>query len=207
MPCDDCAPQDTTHAATGYQRALWIVVLLNLGMGTAEMVAGFLSRSQSLKADALDFIGDGTITFVALLATRWSSAARARVAMVQGIFLALLGLGVLATTAYRVLIRTTPEAETMTVFGIGAFLVNVASAAVLLKHRHGDAGVVAVWLFSRNDALGNLAVIAAGLFVWWLSSPIPDLVVAAAIAGLFLHSAWRIIQRSRKQLVPVSVEG
>jgi Co/Zn/Cd efflux system component len=169
-------------------------------MGNAEMIGGFLADSQALKADALDFLGDGTITFVALLATRWSSRARAQVALVQGGFLAALGLGVLTTTAYRVLVTASPEGETMTVFGAVAFLVNVAAAAVLLRHRTGDAGVTAVWLFSRNDAAGNLAVIVAGVFVYWLKSPFPDLVVATVIAGLFLHSAWRILQRSRAQL-------
>ena len=109
-------------------------------------------------------IGGGLISFLGLLASGWSLAWRARSALVQGLFLAVLGVGVLAATAYRVLVLNQPEAELMGLFGAVALAVNMAAAAVLLPHRTGDANVRAVWLFSRNDAVGNLAVVvAAGL--------------------------------------------
>jgi Co/Zn/Cd efflux system component len=122
-----------------------------------------LADFQALKADALNFVGDGLISFLGLIAIGW----RARAPFLQGVFLGLLGLGILATTAYRVLVLNQPEADLMEVFGLMALAVNVAAALVLLPHRHGDANVRAVWLFSRNDALGNIAVvIAAGLVAW-----------------------------------------
>jgi cation diffusion facilitator family transporter len=175
-------------------------VLLNVGYGLIEMVGGFLSGSQALKADALDFLGDGLITVLGLLAIGWSLVWRARSALIQGLFLGALGLGVLVTTAYRVLVLNQPEAELMGLFGIVALGVNVAAAAVLIPHRTGDANVRAVWLFSRNDAIGNAAVVVAAGLVWWTATPWPDLAVAAVIAGLFLQSSWSIIRDARSDL-------
>jgi Co/Zn/Cd efflux system component/copper chaperone CopZ len=197
---DDELPQDLAHITPAYRRALWIVVLLNVGYGLIEMVGGFLSGSQALKADALDFLGDGLITVLGLLAIGWSLVWRARSALIQGLFLGALGLGVLVTTAYRVLVLNQPEAELMGLFGIVALGVNVAAAAVLIPHRTGDANVRAVWLFSRNDAIGNAAVVVAAGLVWWTATPWPDLAVAAVIAGLFLQSSWSIIRDARSDL-------
>ena len=197
---DDDLPKDLAHITPAYRRALWIVVGLNVGYGLVEMVGGFVSGSQALKADALDFLGDGLISFLGLLAIGWSLAWRARSALIQGLFLAALGLGVLATTGYRVLVLNQPEAELMGLFGAVALVVNVASAAVLIPHREGDANVRAVWLFSRNDAIGNLAVVVAAGLVWWTGTAWPDLAVAVVIAGLFLQSAWSIVRDARTDL-------
>ena len=200
MSDDDDLPEDLAHITPAYRRALWIVVGLNVGYGLVEMVGGFVSGSQALKADALDFLGDGLISFLGLLAIGWSLAWRARSALIQGLFLAVLGLGVLATTGYRVLVLNQPEAELMGLFGAVALVVNVASAAVLIPHREGDANVRAVWLFSRNDAIGNLAVVVAAGLVWWTGTAWPDLAVAVVIAGLFLQSAWSIVRDARTDL-------
>jgi len=197
---DDKLIPAATHLTPGYRRAMWIVVLLNLGYGVIEIIGGFIAGSQALKADALDFLGDGLITLLGLLAIGWSMTWRARAALLQGIFLAVLGVGVLASTAYRVVVMQTPAFELMGILGAIALVVNVAAALVLIPHRHGDANVRAVWLFSRNDAIGNLAVVIAAGLVAWTRTPWPDLVVAAAIAGLFLQSAWAIIGQSRKEL-------
>ena len=197
---DDELPADLSHLAPGYKRALWLVVVLNIGYGLVEAVGGFLSGSQALKADALDFLGDGLITFLGLLAIGWSLRWRARSALMQGLFLGALGVGVLANTAYRVLVLNEPEAELMGIFGGIALAVNVASALILIPHRTGDANARAVWLFSRNDALGNLAVVVAAGLVAWTGTPWPDLVVAVIIAGLFLQSSWLIIRDARADL-------
>ena len=197
---DDELPKDLSHITPAYKRALWIVVLLNVGYGLIEIVAGYVAGSQALKADALDFLGDGLITLLGLLAIGWSLLWRARSALIQGLFLAALGVGVLVTTAYRVLVLNEPEAVMMGVFGTIALLVNIAAAAVLIPHRKGDANVRAVWLFSRNDAIGNLAVVIAAALVAWTATPWPDLAVAAIIAALFLQSAWSIIRDARHDL-------
>lgn len=197
---DDDKIPDLSHVTPAYKRALWIVVLLNIGYGVVEIVGSFLAGSQALQADALDFVGDGLISFLGLMAVGWGLAARAKAALLQGIFLALLGLGVIGSTAYRVFVEHEPQTLLMGGFALVAFFVNVAAALVLIPHRKGDANMRAVWLFSRNDAIGNLAVVVAAVLVWWFSSPWPDLVVAFAVAGLFLQSAWSIIRDARSDL-------
>lgn len=194
---------DAQAVSPAYRRALCIVVVLNVGYGIIEMLGGFFSESQAVKADALDFLGDGVITLLGVLAIGWSLVWRARAALIQGIFLGLLGLGVLGTTVYRVLVQEQPDAEWMGVLGFVALLVNVAATLVLIPHRTGDSNVRAVWLFSRNDAIGNAAVVVAALLVGWLDTPWPDLVVAVAIAGLFMQSAWSIVRDARGDLKSV----
>lgn len=191
---------DLSHVTPAYTRALWIVVLLNAGYGLVEIVGGFLAGSQALKADALDFIGDGLISWLGLIAIGWGLAARAKAALLQGVFLGLLGIGVFTTTVYRVFVLHTPEAELMGAFGAVALVVNVLAAVMLIPHRSGDANVRAVWLFSRNDAIGNLAVVVAAGLVAWTDTAWPDLAVAVIIAGLFLQSAWSIIRDARKDM-------
>lgn len=203
---DDDAP-DPTHVTPAYRRALWTVVLLNVGYGIVEIVGGFLSGSQALKADALDFLGDGLITFLGLFAIGWSLIWRARAALLQGLFLGALGLGVVGTTLYRFVEQQEPEAGLMGVLGLIALVVNVAAAVVLIPHRKGDANVRAVWLFSRNDAFGNAAVVVAAVLVAWSGSPWPDLVVAIVIAGLFLHSSWSIVRDARSDLREASPDS
>ena len=197
---DDCEPKDLSGSTPAYRRALMIVIVLNLSMGVGEMIGGVLATSQSLKADALDFLGDGAITLVGLLALRWSPVWRAKTAWLQGVSLALLGLGVLGNAVYRSFVRDLPDAGVMGVLGGIALVVNVVSAVLLVPHRHGDANARAVWLFSRNDALGNVAVIAAAGLVGWTGTSWPDLVVAVVIASLFLHSSWEILVNARKEL-------
>lgn len=200
----DCGCEaDTLRAGTdpAYRRALWIVVILNIGFGLLELVGGFIAGSQALKADSLDFIGDGSITLVGLIALGWSAVARSRTALVQGIFLATLGLGVIGFAAWRALNAVLPEAELMGALGIVALVVNVSAALILVRFRdQGDATSRAIWLFSRNDAVANVAVIVAAALVAWTGQAWPDLVVAGVIALLFLHSAYDIIRDARREL-------
>ena len=194
---------DTKRAEVdpAYRRALWWVVVLNLGFGLCEIVGGFLANSQALKADALDFLGDGSITFVGLLALGWADSTRARVALAQGIFLGALGIGVIAMATSRALNAILPEAELMGGIGILALIVNVTAAVILARFRgNGDAQARAIWLFSRNDALANVAVILAAALVFALDSAWPDIIIAGGIAALFLQSAWEIIRDARKEL-------
>jgi Co/Zn/Cd efflux system component/copper chaperone CopZ len=197
---DDDRIPDLSHVTPAYKRALWIVVLLNVGYGVIEIGGSLLAGSQALQADSLDFIGDGLISFLGLIAVGWGLAARARAALLQGIFLALLGFGVIGSTVYRVFVEHEPQTMLMAGFAIVAFIVNVLAAVVLIPHRKGDANMRAVWLFSRNDAIGNLAVVVAAGLVWLLNSPWPDLIVAFGVAALFLQSAWSIIRDARGDL-------
>ncbi len=196
----NCGTDVPTHATAAYRRALWWVAGLNIFMGVVESVSGYMAGSQALKADALDFLGDGIITGLGLVALGWGAVPRARAALAQGVFLVLMGLGVFVVTLYRVFITQMPDALLMGSLGLIALAVNVACALILLRYREGDANVRAVWLFSRNDAIGNAAVVAAALAVAATGSSWPDLVTAAAIAGLFIHSAVRIIGDALEEL-------
>lgn len=195
------------HLTVGYRRALWIVIMLNVGYGAIEMTGGFFAGSQALKADALDFLGDGLITLLGVLAIGWSLLWRARSALIQGLFLGALGLGVLANTTWQVFARQPVEAELMGALALVALAVNVGAALVLIPHRAGDANVRAVWLFSRNDAIGNAAVVVAAVLVGWTGTSWPDLIVAFAIAGLFLHSSWVIVCDARRDISESRTEG
>jgi Co/Zn/Cd efflux system component/copper chaperone CopZ len=198
---DDAVPLAPEATPPGYVRALWLVVALNLGYGVIEAGGGFWAESQALKADALDFLGDGAVTLLATLAVRWSLSARARVALAQGAFLLLLALGVFANTLVRVVLQRTPEAELMGAFAAAALLVNLTAALVLVPYRKGqDVSARTVWRFSAADAAGNALSLAAALLVGWTGSPIPDLVVAFLVGGLFFRSAWAIICDARADL-------
>jgi cation diffusion facilitator family transporter len=169
-------------------------------MGVAEIIGGVLGASQALKADALDFLGDGLITLLGLLAISRGQRWRAKAALLQGMFLATLGVGVLGAAVYRAIEQKMPEPEVMGILGVCALVTNIAAALILIPHRHGDANVRAVWLFSRNDALGNVVVIIAGGLVYWSATAWPDLGAAVLIASLFLHSAFEILKGAWREL-------
>lgn len=199
--CGCHADEKRAASDPAYRRALWIVVLLNLGFGVVEIIGGFFAHSQALKADALDFLGDGSITLIGLFALAWAEHTRARVALTQGCFLAALGLGVIGAAIWRSMNAIAPEADIMGGLGVAGLVVNVCAALALMRFREGgDANARAIWLFSRNDALANIAVIIAAALVAWLKTAWPDLVVAAVIALLFLHSAWEIIRGALAEL-------
>jgi Co/Zn/Cd efflux system component len=204
--CDDDLPKDLSSIPRGYKRALWIVVSLNLGYGLVEMAGGFFAGSQALKADALDFVGDGAITAMGLIAIGWRPIWRARLALLQGLFLAAMGIGVCLATVYRSFVLNQPEADLMGGLGAVALIINVVSAIVLIPHRSGDASVRAVWLFSRNDAVGNLVVVIAAGLVAWTGTPWPDLVAALVIAGLFLQSSWSIVRHALLDLRSANID-
>ena len=138
----------------GFARALWIGMALNLCFGIVEIGAGILTGSQALKADSLDFLGDGLVSLLALIAIRWTLRSRAKVAFGQGLFLGLLGLGVLVQTLRDFSHPTVPEGGMILTFGLAALAVNVISALILIPYRKGDASAEAVWLFgsaARGD--------------------------------------------------------
>lgn len=199
--CDSCrVDRDLSKVNPGYRRALMVVIALNLGMGAAEVVGGIMGASQALKADALDFLGDGLITLLGLLALGRSGHWRSKAALAQGIFLAVLGVLVVGAALYRAFVPRMPSAELMGGLGVAALATNVAAALLLVRYRHGDANVRAVWLFSRNDALGNVAVILAAGLVGWTGTVWPDLIAAMGIAGLFLHAAIEILRDAWREL-------
>jgi Co/Zn/Cd efflux system component len=177
-----------------YRRRLWAVILLNGGMFFVEMFAGALSGSQALQADALDFFADAVTYGLSLAVIGSAIRVRAWTAIAKGASLTLMGLWVLGSTAYHVLVLGVPQAEVMGAIGVLALAVNVASVLILMRYKDGDANVRSVWLCSRNDAIGNVAVMLAAAAVWLTATKWPDLIVAAAMALLFLSSSLQIFR-------------
>ena len=200
--CGHEARFDGVSAA--YKRRLWIVIAINAGMFAVEMGAGQMAGSQALKADALDFLGDALTYGISLAVIGASLRTRALAALAKGISLLMMGMWVFGSTVYHVFVLGVPQAEVMGVIGFMALAANVTSVLLLAAYKDGDANVRSVWLCSRNDAVGNVAVMIAALGVWGTATGWPDLIVAGIMAGLFLNSAWQIlvqaIQERREDL-------
>ena len=179
-----------------YKRRLWIVIALNAVMFAVEMTAGHMAKSQALQADALDFLGDALTYGISLAVIGASVRVRTTAALAKGISLLLMGLWVFGSTVYRVFYVGVPAAEIMGVIGFLALLTNLASVLLLVRYKDGDANVRSVWLCSRNDAIGNVAVMFAALGVWGTATGWPDLIVATIMAGLFLSSAFQIVRQA-----------
>ena len=179
-----------------YKMALWAVIVLNGAMFAVEITAGALAGSQALKADALDFLGDSLTYGLSLAVLGMPLARRALAALLKGVSLLAMGLWVLGSTLWQVFVFGLPQAEVMGIVGVLALLANVASVLILMRWKDGDANVRSVWLCSRNDAIGNVAVIGAAGLVALTASPWPDLVVAFFMAALFVSSARSIITQA-----------
>jgi Co/Zn/Cd efflux system component len=148
----------------------------------------------------LDFLGD-TVTYgLSLYILRHTLRWRARAALFKGLSLGVLGLWVLGSTLWRVFTDTVPEPLTMGAVGFLALAANLASVAILFRFRDGEANVRSVWLCSRNDAIGNVAVMLAASGVFATHAAWPDLAVAAGMASLFLWGAVRIVRQAAGEL-------
>ncbi|MEQ9329504.1 MAG: cation transporter [Rhodospirillales bacterium] len=182
--------------SSGFRRALWIVIAINAAMFGVEMIAGALAGSQALLADALDFLGDSLTYAISLIVIGMPLRVRAGAALAKGISLAVMGLWVLGTTAWQALGPGLPDAPVMGGIGLLALVANLASVGVLMRYKDGDANVRSVWLCSRNDAIGNVAVMGAAVAVALTGSGWPDIIVAGLMAGLFLWSSGQIIRQA-----------
>jgi Co/Zn/Cd efflux system component len=169
-------------------------------MFVVEMTAGAFAGSKALQADALDFLGDTVTYAISLYVIGMSLRVRATAALVKGLSLGAMGLWVLGSTAYQVLVLGVPSATVMGAVGFLALAANLASVLLLMRFKDGDANVRSVWLCSRNDAIGNVAVVVAAAGVFLTGTAWPDLVVAALMAGLFLWSAVQIVRQAATEM-------
>lgn len=186
-----------------YRRRLWLVIFLNASMFVIEMFSGFVAHSQALKADALDFFADALTYGMSLAVIGKPIKTRALVALIKGFSLLCLGLWVLISTFYQVLMQTLPTAPLMGSVAFVALCVNVLCVLILVPYREGDSNVRSVWLCSRNDAIANILVMFAALVVWKTASAWPDLIAATLMAGLFLFSSVSIIRQALKERASV----
>ena len=195
--CNHHHDQDEkTASSPRYRRILWAALMINLAMFAVEIGAGFKSGSTSLLADAIDFFGDATNYGVSLAVLSAGIALRAKAALLKGACMITFGLFVLGRAAWMFQQGGTPEALTMGSIGLLALIANVAVAAMLYAYREGDANMRSVWLCSRNDAIGNIAVMLAALGVLGTASAWPDLLVACGMAILALVGGWSVVKQA-----------
>ena len=188
-------------------RALWIALLVNAAMFVVEIGAGLAAGSSSLQADALDFLGDAVNYGIALGVAGLGLAWRARAALIKGSGLVVLGLWVAGAAAWAAHAGTLPRAEVMGVVGFAALLANAGVAVMLYRFRNGDANMRSVWICSRNDAIGNLAVLAAAAGVFGSGTGWPDFVVAGVMASLSIHGGAEIVRHALADLATVRGEA
>lgn len=205
---DDCCKAACGTTATlndpRWRRALWIALGVNAGMFAVEMVAGAAADSRALQADALDFLGDAANYAISLLVAGMALAWRARAALAKGLTLIGLGGWVMITAVLAALGGAAPQPELMGMIGALALAANAGVAIMLYRFRTGDANMRSVWICSRNDAIGNIAVMAAALGVFGTGTAWPDLIVAAILALLGISGGIQIVQQARRELGSVA---
>ncbi len=202
-----CCPPEPPAADAAYRRVLVIALLLNAGMFFVEVATGVASGSSSLLADAVDFAADASNYALSFGALAMLPAWRSRIALLKGWSMGAFGLFVLGVTAWHALRETLPEAATMGVVALLALAVNVGVATMLYRYRGGDADMRSVWLCSRNDAIGNLAVLLAAAGVFGSGSGWPDWAVAALLASLALTSSVSIVRHARREILGRACES
>ena len=199
--CNHSHDADSKSASSPrYRKILWIALVVNLAMFGIEIGAGFRSGSVSLLADAIDFFGDAANYGVTLAVLSMGPLWRGRAALLKGASMLAFGIVVLAKTGWSFAYGGPPEALTMGAVGLLALTANVAVALMLYAWREGDANMRSVWLCSRNDAIGNIAVMVAAIGVLGTHSAWPDLAVALGMALLALTGGWSVIRQAWEEL-------
>ncbi len=206
--CPDPAPSgsDPRIDRRFDRRILGLVLGINGTMFGIEMAAGWHAESVALQADALDFLGDSLNYAITLFVMSRSIAWRAGTAMLKGLTMLGFGIFVLLASLAHALAGSAPEASVMGVIGAVALVANLVSAALLFRFRAGESNLRAVWLCSRNDAIGNLAVMAAAAGVYFSATAWPDLAVGVVMATLAIGSGGSVIRQARAEMRQAPVD-
>lgn len=202
-------PDNDREKVSAHRRVLWAVLGINAVMFLVEIGAGVAAGSASLQADALDFLGDAANYAISLLVVGMALRYRAAAALAKGATMGAFGLWVIGAVVWHALHGTLPSAFTMGVIGFAALAANAASFGLLWAYRRGDANMRSAWVCTRNDVLGNLAVLLAALGVFGSGTGWPDIIVAAIMAALALQGAATVVRQSLAELrqpVPVPAE-
>ncbi|MDP3210392.1 cation transporter [Methylotenera sp.] len=198
--CCDAGCNSNQLLTPKYRKILWFALIVNFTMFIVEVLNGFNAHSVSLMADAIDFFGDAMNYGISLAVLSMSLMWRARAALFKGLTMGAFGLFVLASAVSSLMYGKMPEPYTMGVVGILALVANVSVAILLYAYREGDANMQSVWLCSRNDAIGNVAVILAAFGVFGSGGAWPDLVVAVIMASLGISAAIHVIKKARVEM-------
>jgi Co/Zn/Cd efflux system component len=176
------------------RRTLQIVLLINAVMFLTESVAGVLAHSTALFADSLDMLGDAIVYGFSLYVIGRGIAWQARAALLKGLIMAAFGIGLLVQVAFKITRDVTPTVEVMGVVGTLAFAANLWCLALLWRRRGDDINMRSAWICSRNDVLGNVAVLIAAGAVAVTGSPWPDIVIGLLVASVFGRSAVQVVR-------------
>ena len=199
--CNSCTDSPTDRADEPlFRKVLWIALWVNLAMFVVEIIAGYLGDSMSLQADALDFFGDAANYAISLFVLGMALHIRASAALFKGVTMGLIGLWVLGNALYRIYVVSEPEPMIMGSIAVLALISNVSVAVLLYRYREGDANKRSIWLCSRNDAIGNVAVLIAATGVAATTTRWPDLIVAGVIASLSISAAYQIIRQALTEM-------
>ena len=190
-----------THAPAGYRKALWIALVVNALMFAVEIGAGVASGSVSLLADAIDFLGDAANYGVSLAVLSMGMMWRSRAALAKAISMLAFAALVLGRAAWAAWAGEPPQALTMGVVGFLALAANLGVAWLLYSYREGDANMRSVWLCTRNDAIGNVAVLVAAVGVFGTGTAWPDLLVAAIMGGLAFTAGLAVLRQARREMI------
>jgi Co/Zn/Cd efflux system component len=198
----DHGPGDDAPIAPGYRRVLWIALAVNALMFLLEIGAGLSAGSVALLADAIDFFGDAANYAITLAVLALGATWRARAAVFKAASMLVFGAIVLARAAWAAGSGAAPEPVTMGAVGLLALAANLGVAALLYAFREGDANMRSVWLCTRNDAIGNVAVLLAAVGVFGTGTRWPDLAVAGIMAALALAAGTSVLRQARAELSP-----
>jgi len=174
--------------------ALRLVLGINAAMFVIEFVTGWMAQSTGLISDSLDMLADAIVYAISLSVVFSSDAGRAKSATLSGVFQVALGLGALFEVARRYLVGSSPEPAYMILVSLFALAANVVCLRVISKHRDDGVHMKASWIFSRNDVLANISVIASGVLVATTAMAFWDLVAGVGIGVLVLSGGYRILK-------------
>jgi Co/Zn/Cd efflux system component len=197
---DHCKPSGQSGVSAEYRKVLWVCLIANAVMFVAQMIASYTAHSVSLLANSVDFFSDAANYGISLYVLDQSLRQRAKASLFKGISLGLVGLWVAFETLHHALQPELPKPLIMIVISMVALAVNVGCAVLLYKYRDGDSNRESVWICSRNDAIGNIAVMTAAAGVFASGTIWPDIIVAAILGWLAATGAWRIIQSAEREL-------
>lgn len=198
--CHDHGCSAPAATSPRYRQVLWAALFINAAMFFVEVVSSLSSGSVSLLADALDFAGDAANYGISLAVLGMALTWRSRAAVVKALSMGAFGLLVLGRAIWAAMAGVPPEPMTMGVVAVLALAANVGVAWMLYAFREGDANMHSVWLCSRNDAIGNVAVIGAALGVFGTGTVWPDVLVAAVMALLALSATFTVLRLARHEL-------
>lgn len=181
-------------------RAVFFVALINLSYFFVEFVVALNIGSVSLLADAIDFLEDGAINILVLIALGWSTLNRSRMGKLLSILMLLPAGFAIWQGVQKLLDPVAPDSLPLAIAAFAGLVVNLSSAFTLMRHRHsGGALVLAAWLFTRNDAFVSAAILAMAAVTFWVESGWPDLILGVGILVLNLDAAKRVWDASEKE--------